>query len=158
MTNQTVEILRQHLVKLLDGGEAHVTFAELVKDFPVNRCGDSVDGLPYTAWQVLEHLRIAQFDITEFARNPDYVSPEFPEGYWPKEPGNENLWKNTVTEIRKDLGEIVTLVSDPSTDLFAVIPHGTGQTWLRQAMLIADHNAYHMGTLATMKRLLQDDG
>lgn len=158
MTNQTVENLRQHLVKLLDGGEAHVTFAELVKDFPVNRCGDSVDGLPYTAWQVLEHLRIAQFDIIEFARNPDYVSPEFPEGYWPKEPGNENLWKNTVTEIRKDLAEIVTLVSDPSTDLFAGIPHGTGQTWLRQAMLIADHNAYHMGTLATMKRLLQDGG
>ena len=147
--------LRRHLTKLLNGGEAHISFDDLVEGFPVNRCGKEIEGLPYTAWQVLEHLQIAQFDIIEFARNADYSSPEFPDGYWPKELGNEELWGTTVTKIRRDLEETVKIVSDPSTDLFARIPHGTGQTWLRQAMLVADHNAYHIGTLAAMKRLLK---
>lgn len=146
--------LRKHLIKLLNGRQAHITLDDLVEDFPVNRCGEKIGGLPYTAWQVLEHLQIAQFDIMEFARDANYVSPKFPEGYWPDAAGNEVLWVQTCSKIRKDLDEMLKIVSDPATDLFARIPHGTGQTWLRQAMLIADHNAYHLGGLSVMKRLL----
>jgi hypothetical protein len=110
--------------------------------------------LPYTAWQVLEHLRIAQWDIIEFARNAEYVSPDFPEGYWPKEPGSKELWARTAARIREDLEEMVTMVSDSSNDLFARIPHGTGQTLLREALHVADQNSYHLGALTLMKRLL----
>jgi DinB superfamily len=147
--------LREHLLKLLRGGEAHIFFDELADGFPVNRCHEKIDGLPYTAWQVLEHIRIAQFDIIEFARNPDYVSPDFPEGYWPVEAGNPELWQRTMGQIREDLRQTEAIVSDPSTDLYKRIPHGTGQTLLRQAILIADHNSYHLGALTLMKRLLK---
>src|SRR5262245_32250485 len=149
--------LRTHVVKLLTGGDAHLYFDDLNEGFPVDRCGEKIHGLPYTAWQVLEHLRIAQWDILEFARNADYVSPEFPEGYWPKQNGSADLWEATITKIREDLDETIAMVSDTSNDLFARIPHGTGQTLLRQALLIVDHNSYHLGTLTLMKRLLIED-
>jgi hypothetical protein len=156
MKHQTTDdILRVHLVKLLNGGEAHIFFDELSDGFPLSRCGEKLEGLPYTAWQVLEHIRIAQWDIIEFARNAEYVSPDFPEGYWPTEDGSPELWQQTIAKIRNDLQEIETIVSDPSTDLFKRIPHGTGQTFLRQALLIADHNSYHLGALTLMKRVLQ---
>lgn len=146
--------LRNQLLKLLQGGEAHIFFDDLSDGFPVSRCHEKIEGLPYTAWQVLEHVRIAQWDIIEFARNPEYVSPDFPEGYWPTEAGSSELWEQTLSKIRDDLREIEAIVSDPSTDLFKRIPHGTGQTFLRQALLIADHNSYHLGALTLMKRLL----
>ena len=146
--------LREHVLKLLNGGDAHLYFDDLNKGFPIDRCGEKIHGLPYTAWQVLEHLRIAQWDIIEFARSADYVSPPFPEGYWPKENGNPELWEATFAKIREDLDEIVAMVSDANNDLFAQIPHGTGQTFLRQALLIVDHNSYHLGTLTLVKRLL----
>jgi DinB family protein len=149
------ESLREHILKLLHGGDAHLYFDDLTEGFPVDRCGEKIQGLPYTAWQVLEHLRIAQWDIIEFARNPDYVSPEFPDGYWPKENGTAALWEATMTKIREDLDQVIAVVSDKSNDLFARIPHGTGQTLLRQALLIVDHNSYHLGTLTLMKRLLK---
>jgi DinB superfamily len=149
-------ILRDQLIKLLRGGEAHIFFDELTDGFPVDLCHEKIQGLPYTAWQVLEHIRIAQWDIVEFARNPDYVSPDFPEGYWPAEAGSPDLWIQTLARIREDLRETEAIVSDPATDLFQRIPHGTGQTFLRQALLIADHNSYHLGALTLMKRLLQD--
>jgi len=152
--SSTDTVLRDHLLKLLNGGEAHIFFDELNNGFPVNRCHEPIHGLPYTAWQVLEHVRIAQYDIIEFARNPEYVSPDFPEGYWPKEPGNAELWNQTMAKIRDDLKEMAAIVSGTSNDLFARIPHGSGQTLLRQAMLIADHNSYHLGALTLMKRLL----
>lgn len=146
--------LRKNLLKLLQGGEAHIFFDELNDGFPVDRCGEKIEGLPYTAWQVLEHIRIAQWDIIEFARNANYVSPDFPEGYWPKEAGNPELWERSMTGIREDLQQTEAIVMDHSTDLFKRIPHGTGQTFLRQALLIADHNSYHLGALTLMKRLL----
>ena len=157
MTNQqnANESLREHILKLLHGGDAHLYFDDLTEGFPVDRCGEKIHGLPYTAWQVLEHLRIAQWDIIEFARNPEYVSPEFPDGYWPKENGTAALWEATMTKIREDLDQVIAVVSDKSNDLFARIPHGTGQTLLRQALLIVDHNSYHLGTLTLMKRLLE---
>ena len=149
--------LRDHVLYLLKGEGAHVSFEDLVADFPVEKCGERIQGLPYTAWQVLEHIRIALWDILEFCRDGQHVSPKWPEGYWPKheESGNEALWNRTVEKIRADLKEIEGLVGDPSNNLFATIPHGSGQTILREALLVADHNAYHLGALAVMGRMLK---
>jgi len=125
-----------------------------VAGFPAEKCGQKIPGLPYTPWQVLEHIRIAQWDILEFCRDKNHSSPKWPEEYWPKpeEIGNANLWQETVAELRSDLRQMRDLVSDSATDLFAKIPHGTGQTILREALLIADHNAYHLGALVVMGR------
>lgn len=148
--------LREHVLSLLSGGNAHISFDDFVADFPVDDCGRKIEGLPYTAWQVLEHMRIAQWDILEFSRDASHKSPKFPKGYWPKpdELGNAALWTETVEKFRRDLKQMEELVADPSTDLFAKISHGSGQTILREAMLVADHNAYHLGALLVMSRML----
>ena len=152
------QLLRDHLLSLLQGRNAHISFDDFVKDFPVRVCGQRIEGLPYTAWQVLEHIRIAQWDILEFCRNAKHVSPKWPKGYWPKpgEPGNEKLWKETVRKFRHDLKQLEDLVADPSIDLFAKIPHGSGQTVLREALLVADHNSYHLGALLVIGRLVKN--
>lgn len=152
-----IQSLREHLLYLLDGGGAHVDFDSVVKDFPVEAANQKIDGLPYTARAVIEHMRIAQSDILEFSRNADHVSPKWPEGYWPvsDEAVGVDAWNKSVEAFRSDLKEMKDLVADPSVDLFAQIPHGTGQTVLREALLVADHNAYHLGVLVTMKRLLE---
>jgi hypothetical protein len=149
--------LQKHVLSLLGGRNAHIGFEDFIEDFPVENCGQRLEGLPYTAWQVLEHMRIAQWDILEFSRDPAHVSPKFPKGYWPDpdEPGNAELWKDTVERFRGDLKQMQELVADQSVDLFAKIPHGKGQTILREALLIADHNAYHLGALAVMGRILK---
>jgi hypothetical protein len=154
---QRDESLRKHVLYLLRGGGAHLSFDDFVNSFPADLCNRQVEGLPYTAWHVLEHMRLAQWDILEFSRDPDHVSPEFPKGYWPKpdEPGNPTLWQQTIDQFRNDLQQIEALVEDPSTDLYAKIPHGDGQTILREALLIADHNAYHLGALAAMARIVK---
>jgi DinB superfamily len=156
--NNNDKSLRDHLHSLLQGRNAHIGFDGFVKDFPVKACGQKIEGLPYTAWQVLDHMRIAQWDILEFCRDAKHVSPKWPEGYWPKpdEPGNEELWKESVEKFRHDLKQMEELVADPSNDLFAKIPHGSGQTILREALLVADHNAYHLGALVVMGRLLKN--
>ena len=148
--------IREHVLYVLRGEGAHVTFEDFVADFPTELCGQRVAGLPYTAWQVLEHMRIAQWDILEFSRNPNHVSPKWPEGYWPpqNQTGTPELWQETISKFRNDLKEMENLVADPSTDLFAKIPHGTGQTVLREALLVADHNSYHLGALVVMGRTL----
>ena len=152
-----IQSLREHLLYLLDGGGAHVDFDSVVADFSVEAVNQKIDGLPYTAWAVVEHIRIAQRDILEFSRNAEHVSPKWPEGYWPKsdESVDAEGWSRSVEHFRSDLKEMKDLVADPSVDLFAQIPHGTGQTILREALLVADHNAYHLGVLVTMKRLLE---
>jgi hypothetical protein len=149
--------LREHLLYLLGGGGAHVDFESVVKDFPVEKVGQKIEHLPYTAWAVLEHMRIAQGDILEFSRNASYVSPKWPEDYWPSDGAapDKTAWKESVERFRADLKELEALVADPQTDLFATIPHGDGQTVLREALLVADHNAYHLGVLVTMKRILE---
>jgi hypothetical protein len=149
--------LRDHVLSLLRDGDAHVSFDDFVADFPVKTCGRKIEGLPYTPWQVLEHLRIAQWDILAFCRDAKHVSPKWPKGYWPKpdELGNEELWKGSVEKFRHDLKQMEALVANPSTNLLAKIPHGSGQTILREALLVADHNAYHLGALAVMSRLLK---
>lgn len=149
--------LRKHVLYLLRGGGAHMSFDDFVNSFPADLCNRQIEGLPYTPWQVLEHMRLAQWDIVEFSRDPDHVSPEFPKGYWPKpdELGSSASWQKTVDEFRQDLQHMEALVEDPATDLHARIPHGDGQTILREALLVADHNAYHLGTLTVMSRILK---
>ena len=136
---------------------AHLSFDDFVGSFPADLCNRQVEGLPYTAWQVLEHMRLAQWDILEFSRDPNHVSPEFPKGYWPaqNELGTPTLWQQTIDQFRNDLQQMEALVEDPSTDLYATIPHGDGQTILREALLIADHNAHHLGVLAVMARIVK---
>ena len=155
--SSTDKSLRDQLLELLSGGDAHLSFEDLIKDFPVEKCGQRIEGLPYTAWQVLEHMRIAQWDILEFGRDPNHVSPDFPKGYWPRqdELGTPALWQKSVAAFREDLKQMEALVEDPSTDLYARIPHGDGQTILRQALVTADHNAYHLGVLTVMGRILK---
>jgi hypothetical protein len=149
--------VRKHVLYLLRDGGAHMSFDDFVGSFPADLCNRKIDGLPYTAWQVLEHMRLAQWDILEFSRDASHVSPEFPKGYWPEpeEPGTPALWQKTIDEFQNDLKQMEALVEDPSTDLYAKIPHGDGQTILREALLIADHNAYHLGALAVMARIVK---
>jgi hypothetical protein len=148
--------LREHLVSLLKGGGAHVHFMDAIDGFPEAKRGAFVEGLRHTVWQLMEHVRIAQRDILEFSRNPKHVSPGFPEGYWPKTPvpPDEAAWEESVQAFQHDLQEMIKLVKNPKTDLCAAIPHGDGQTILREALLLADHNAYHLGQLIDLRRAL----
>ncbi|HJZ80633.1 MAG TPA: DinB family protein [Pyrinomonadaceae bacterium] len=157
MNQSNDQSLREHLIELLSGGHAHVSFDDFVKDFPVEKCSQRLDGLPYTAWQVLEHMRIAQWDILEFSRDAHHISPKWPQGYWPNvaQAGSGELWHETVAQFRQDLQAMQDLLADPATDLFARIPHGTGQTILREALLLADHNSNHLGALIVMSRMLK---
>jgi hypothetical protein len=149
------ESLRSHLLELLNGGHAHLTFDQAIADLPIALRGAKPAGLPHTPWRLLEHMRIAQWDILEFCVNPRHVSPEFPGGYWPKgDAPPAGAWDNAVASFGKDLLAMKDLVANPRTDLFAPIPHGQGQTILREALLVADHNAYHLGQLVTVRRLL----
>ena len=155
MANKNDAALREHVVNLLAGGHAHATYEQAAKDLPVELQGKVPRGAEHSPWQVLEHLRIAQRDILEFSRNAKYESPKWPEGYWPKKaPENEKAWDKSVRAFKKDRKELCALVEDEKTDLFAKIPHGDGQTILREAMLAADHNAYHIGELVLVRRLL----
>ena len=150
------QILREHLVYLLKGGGAHVHFMDAIESFPEAKRGTFVPGLPHTGWQLLEHSRIAQWDILEFSRNPKHVSPGFPEGYWPKTPvpADEAAWAKSVEAFQRDLQEMIQLVNNSKTDLHAQIAHGDGQTILREALLLADHNSYHLGQLVDLRRAL----
>jgi DinB family protein len=148
--------LREQVVFLLKGGGAHVHFMDALDDFPAAKYGTFANSLPHTGWQLLEHARLAQWDILDFSRNPKHVSPNFPDGYWPKTPAPANwaAWRESVAAFQRDLEEMVRLVRNPSTDLFAKIPHGQGQTILREALLLADHNSYHLGQLVDLRRAL----
>jgi hypothetical protein len=154
MTND--KPLREHLLYLLKAEGAHLDFEAAVKDLPAELRGKRPKGAAHSPWEVLEHMRIAQWDILEFTRNANHVSPEFPDGYWPSAPApaNEKAWEKSVGAFRTDLTAITELVANESTDLFARIPHGDGQTILREVLLVADHNAYHLGQLVLLRRLL----
>jgi hypothetical protein len=150
------QALRDHLLYLLRGGGAHLHFDAAIADLPANLRGAKAGSVPHTPWRLLEHMRIAQWDILEFSRNPKHVSPPFPDGYWPRgdAPPDPAAWDRSVSAFRADLREMEDLVANPATDLFAPIPHGDGQTILREALLIADHNAYHLGQFVVVRRLL----
>jgi hypothetical protein len=148
--------VREHLLALLGGGGAHASFDEATKGIPADLRGRAPRGLPYSPWQLLEHMRIAQWDILEFSRDRAHVSPDWPGGYWPAaaSPPGEAAWRKSVAGFRKDLEGMKALVASPPTDLYARIPWGDGQTILREALLVADHNAYHLGELIVVRRLL----
>lgn len=149
--------LRQQLVALLKGGQAHATLADAVAKFPVNRVGERPDGLPYSAWQLLEHIRITLHDLLEFATNSEYVELEWPSEYWPKDsaPGKDESWDATVKAIQADMRTFEALIHSPDSNLYATIPWGkNGETLLREVLLAADHASYHLGELVLLRRLL----
>jgi len=150
------QLVREHALYLLKGGGAHLGFDEAVAGLPRHLRGIKAAGTPHTPWRILEHMRIAQWDILEFCRNPEHESPAFPEGYWPPgdAPPDDGAWDRTMEAFHADLETMQQLVEDPHTDLLAPIPHGTGQTVLREALLVADHNAYHLGQLIIIRRAL----
>jgi len=148
--------LREHVLYLLNGGGAHARFDDVVKDMPDEWRGAKPNGLPHSAWMLLDHLRLAQWDILEFCRTSKHTSPDWPKGYWPKTetPPSAAAWNRSIQQFRQDLKAMQDLVANPKTDLYTRIPWGDGQTILREALLVADHNAYHLGQLVDVRRLL----
>lgn len=149
-------IVREELRAHLQGGNAHMTFDEAVANFPREQMNTKPSHVPYTPWQLLEHIRMAQWDILEFIRNPQYVSPPWPEGYWPAESVqvDEVAWEKTLVSFRADLQSLLVMVSDPQVNLYTPIPHGHGQNILREILVVADHNAYHISEFATFRQVM----
>jgi hypothetical protein len=156
MTKDHEQSLRQHLLELLGGGGAHAKFEDVVRNLPAKLRGAKPAKFPHSPWMLLEHLRLAQWDILEFSRNAKHVSPEWPDGYWPKtgSPPNTAAWNRSIQQFRRDLKALQRLVANSKTDLFARIPWGDGQTILREALLVADHNGYHIAQLVDVRRML----
>ena len=150
------QALRDHVVKLLQGGGAHATLDKALDKLPAELRGAKAPGLPHTIWQLLEHIRIAQWDILEFSRDKDHVSPEFPKGYWSETaaPPDAAAWDQSVETVHKDLKAMQDLVANPKTDLYARLPWGDGQTVLREALVLADHNAYHVAQIISVRQVL----
>jgi len=154
MTNE--KAWREQLVKLLDWEEAHVGFDKAVKGIPPSMRGVVPNGWEHSAWQLVEHIRIAQADILEFSISAKYKAKKWPDDYWPKAPAPRNAadWSNSITQIRKDRKALQQLAKNPRSDLTAEIPHGTGQTYLREILLVAAHNSYHIGQIVALRRQL----
>ena len=149
--------LRQQLSNAIDWQEAHATFDQAVDGIPIDKRGKRAAGFEHSAWQLLEHLRLAQDDLLDFCRNPRYVHEmTWPDDYWPKsaEPPSERAWDDSIAAFRDDRAALEALAGDESIDLFATIPHGDGQTYLRELLLVADHNAYHLGQLVMVRQQL----
>lgn len=154
--DQQVSILIDTIIDLLDRGNAHASFEDAVADMPLDQLTSKPADLPYSIWQLVEHIRIAQWDIVEFCNNPNHESPEWPKGYWVEEGEHVSAgqWDSTLAQIRNDRERFIALLKDPETDLFSKLPQGTGQTILKEALVIADHNAYHVGEIIVLRRLL----
>ena len=150
------ERLRQQLVDTLGGHGAHIDFDSVVKNFPAELSGKKAGGLPHTAWQLLEHMRIAQEDILEFCTSLQYQERKWPDDYWPPDPAppDSMAWDKAIKAFRHDLKQMQDLIADPERDLYAPIPHGDGQTLLREALLVIDHNSYHLGQLVGVRQQL----
>lgn len=149
-------ILRAHLSRALDWTDAHVDFDTAVENMPAALRGTKPEGAPHSAWEVIEHLRIAQEDILDFCRNAEYWERNWPDEYWPPTaaPPNDSAWERSIEAFRRDMEEIKKLTLDPSVELYDAIPHGTGQTYLRELLLVIDHNSYHVGQLVALRRQL----
>lgn len=150
-------IVREQLRSHLQGGDAHMTFDEAVANFPREHMNTKPPNVPYTPWHLLEHIRMAQWDILEFIKNPQYVSPPWPEGYWPLESieADEVTWEKTLAAFRADLQCLLEMLSDPSVNLYIPILHGNGQNILREMLVVADHNAYHISEFATYRQVME---
>ena len=156
MSTKETETLRSQLATAMTGRESHIDFDSALKDFPVEARGAKAAGVPHTAWQLLEHMRIAQHDILEFSRNPKYKSPKWPDEYWPESdaPPDEKAWETSVATFKRDARELSKLVEDTHNDLFKPFEHGDGQTLLREALVVATHNSYHLGQLVFLKKFV----
>jgi hypothetical protein len=156
MSDKLEQALRKQLIETLKGGGAHTTFDDAIAGIPVKLRGEKPKGMPHSLWMLVEHLRIGQWDILEFSRDPEHESPKWPEGYWPKTvaPPDGKAWDKSVAAFRKELKAMQDLVRNPKTDLTAKIPGGKGETILREALLAADHNAYHIAQIVDVRRLL----
>ena len=155
MDNQP-KVLIQEIAKLLIGGGAHAKFTDAVKDINPRVRGLKPEHMPYSIWQLVEHIRIAQWDMLQFCKDANHKSPAWPDDYWPKEaePANENAWEGAISQIQSDLDEFIELVEH--ADLFQPLEHGTGQNILREALQVADHTAYHTGEIIAIRRFLND--
>jgi hypothetical protein len=150
------KVMRNELLALLKGGQAHMDFDEVLAGFPLEEINRQVPNASYMVWHVLEHMRIVQWDILEFIRNPNHVSPDFPGGLWPK-PGakaTSAMWKKILKKIRSELEEVEAIVSNPETDFFSPIPHAKGYNIFREVLLVADHNAFHLSEFIEIRRIL----
>lgn len=156
MTGSETTALRQQLVNAINGHESHIDFDSAMEDFPADMRGRKPPGAPHSAWQLLEHMRIAQRDILEFCRNPNHKSPNWPDEYWPKTaaPPDLEAWNRSIREFQKDSNEMDTLIQNAAQDLFKSFEHGNGQTLLREALLVATHNSYHLGQIMFLKKML----
>jgi hypothetical protein len=155
MANESAA-LRAQLRRILSWQDAHVGFEKSVEGLAPKHRGVRVEGFPHSAWELVEHMRLTQRDILEFCRNPKYEEPTWPDDYWPKspEPPSDHAWDDTIAAFREDRAELEALAMDESIDLFAKIPHGAGQTYIREILLVADHNAYHVGQIIAVRRAL----
>jgi hypothetical protein len=158
MAKQETISLRKHLAEMLRMKGAHLNLEEALAGFPAAMRGAKPPGAPHTAWQLLEHMRIAQEDILDFSRNPKYRHKKWPDDYWPATgaPPSDEAWEKSVQQFQSDLKEMLELIADTKHDLLAKIPHGTGQTLLREALLVADHNSYHLGQLVFLRKTLEN--
>ncbi len=149
--------IREHLVSFLKGGRAHATFKEVMKDFPLDRINDTAPNSDYTPYRLLEHMRITQWDILDFIRNPKYKYIKWPDDYWPKagKKATESEWKKSIQSFQKDLQSLIQLVKDPDTELYGKIPHGTGQTILREMLVVIDHNSNHIGEFGILRSVMK---
>jgi hypothetical protein len=152
--NNEQKIIDDELIKLLRGGNAHIDLINAVKDLPTDKRGVKPDSLPYSIWQLVEHIRIAQWDMVQFCLDANHQSPKWPDEYWPKEtaPKNEEIWNNSLKQIAKDLEEFIKLLK--KENIYKKLGHGTGQTILREALQIADHTSYHISEIVMIRRLL----
>jgi len=148
--------IRKHLISLLEGGNAHIKFGDAVKRFRIGDINRKPGNLPYSAWHLVEHMRITQYDILDFVRNPDYKYMNWPDDYWPPKSrkASKNDWEKSIGSFRHNSNELKKIVNNPKTDLYSKIKHGEGQTVLREMLLVADHNAYHLGELVVLARLV----
>lgn len=153
---KTSEEGRMELAAALGGKGAHVDFEDVLRNFPPELRGKKPDGVPHTPWQLLEHIRIAQTDILDFCINPNYKELKWPDEYWPKNPAppDDAAWEESIAGYRRDSETLKNLITDPARDLHARIPHGDGQTLFREALLVVDHNSYHLGQLVFVRQLL----
>jgi len=148
--------LRDQLIEFLRGGSAHADLKAVLEDFPAKARGAKPEGAEHTPWQLLEHIRIALHDLLDFSTNSNYVQPEWPKDYWPKEEGPENdaAWDTSVAAVKKDIADFVKLVGNADSNLYATIPWGEGQTLLREVLLAGQHTSYHLGQIVLLRREL----
>lgn len=151
--------MREELTALLKGGNAHNKITEYFETFPKELINTKIKGIVYSPWQLFEHIRIAQWDILEFVKNPNHISPDWPEGYWPARDklADDKMWEETYQKFISDLNEVLELAQNEELDLNSELPHASGYTYLREILLVADHNAYHVGQLMMMRKVLESD-